>query len=206
MIVAVHMQISTGTGAVCVLAMLAALAVPRSAAGQAQGAGGGTRSPRSTEVFGGYSYLHDPGSSVLTATVGDDSFPLGWSAGVAQPVWRAVAAVGEVSGQYKTHTTLDGDVKLSFHALMAGPRAAATIGRVGEFAQVLAGAVHAQGSGFGTTVSVTAFAVQPGGGVDYALGSRFAARLELDYRWIQGSQEGRGADSQFRLVVALVYR
>jgi hypothetical protein len=197
---------STRTGAaVCVLAMMAALATPRSAAAQAQSTGG-TRSTRSTEVFGGYAYLRDPGSSVLTATEGDDSFPLGWSAGVAQPVWRAVAVVGEVSGQYKTHTTLDGDVKLSFYGLMAGPRASATIGRAGEFAQVLAGAVHAQGSGFGTTVSVTAFSVQPGGGVDWALGSRFAARLELDYRWIQGSQEGRGADSQLRAVVALVYR
>jgi hypothetical protein len=198
MIVGVHMQrISRRMAAL--VCLLSALALPRAAAGQ-------TQTARSTELFGGYSYLRDPGNSVLTATEGDDSFPLGWNAGVAQPVWRAVAAVGEISGQYKTHTTLDGDVKLSFHAFMAGPRAAAAIGRVAEFAQVLVGAVHGQGSGFGTTVSVTAFAIQPGGGVDYPLGSRFAARLELDYRWIKGSEEGRGAANQFRAVGALVYR
>ena len=175
------------------------LAIPRSVHAQ-------TPSTSSTEFFGGYSYLRDPGASVLTATEGDDSFPLGWAAGAARPVRRAIAVVGDVSGQYKTRTTFDNDVKLSFHAFMAGPRASATIGRVAEFAQILVGAVHARGSGFGVTTSLTTLGVQPGGGIDYPLGSRFAARLELDYRWIKGSAEGREAANQLRAIVAVVYR
>jgi hypothetical protein len=158
----------------------------------------------STEIFGGYSYLRDPGNSVIAATTSDDGFGLGWAGGIAQPVWRAIAAVGEVSGHYKTRTTLDNDVTLTFYAFMAGPRASAAIGRVSEFAQALVGAVHGTGSAFGTTVSTTAFAIQPGGGIDYPIGSRFAARLELDYRWIKGT-DGGAADDQFRLVAAFVF-
>jgi hypothetical protein len=164
-----------------------------------------TPAPRSTEVFGGYSFLRDPGNAILDASAGDDNFTLGWTAGLARPVWRAVAAVGEVSGHYKTRTTFDADVTLSFHAFLAGPRVAARIGPLTEFAQVLAGAVHGRGSAFGTTVSVTDLAAQPGGGVDYPLGARLAARLELDYRWIRGS-DGRPSANQFRAVAALVYR
>jgi hypothetical protein len=165
-----------------------------------------TPAPRSIEVFGGYSFLRDPGNSILEASSGDDSYTLGWTAGLARPVWRAVAAVGEVGGHYKTRTTFDTDVTLSFHAVLAGPRVAARIGPLTEFAQVLAGAVHGRGSAFGTTVSVTGLAAQPGGGVDYPLGARLAARLQLDYRWIRGSSDGRPAASQFRAVAALVYR
>ena len=181
------------------MCLLSAFAIPIAAHAQ-------TLSTSSTEFFGGYSYLRDPGDSVLTATEGDDSFPLGWAAGVARPIRPDIAIVGDVSGQYKTRTTFDNDVKLSFHAFMAGARARATIGRVAEFAQILAGAVHARGSGFGVTTSLTTLGVQPGGGIDYPLGSRFAARFELDYRWIKGSAEGRDAANQLRAIVAVVYR
>src|SRR5262245_47788683 len=84
---------------------LAVCALPRRAAAQSS-------QPASTEIYGGYSYLRDPGHSILAATSGDDSFPFGWAAGVAHPLWRNVAAVGEVSGHYKTKTTLDEDVSL----------------------------------------------------------------------------------------------
>ena len=166
------------------MCLLSAFAIPGAAHAQ-------TLSTSSTEFFVGYSYLRDPGDSVLTATEGDDSFPLGWAAGVARSIRPAIAIVGDVSGQYKTRTTFDNDVKLSFHAFMAGARA---------------GAVHARGSGFGVTTSLTTLGVQPGGGIDYPLGSRFAARFELDYRWIKGSAEGRDAANQLRAIVAVVYR
>lgn len=180
--------------------MLSTIGIPHAAHAQGQ------LTPPAIELFGGYTYLRNPGASVLTATEGDDGFPLGWAAGVAWPASRTIAVAGDISGQYKTRTTFDDDVKLAFHAFMAGPRARARIGRVAEFAQILVGAVHAHGSGFGVTTSVTALGVQPGGGVDYPLGSRFAARLELDYRWIKGSSDGRQAANQFRALVGLVYR
>jgi hypothetical protein len=156
-----------------------------------------------SEFSVGYSYLRDPGSSILAATADDDSFPLGWTAGAARRIWRAVSLAGEVAGHYKRRTTFDEDVSLSYHAFLGGPRAAMTVGRVTEFVQVLAGAVHGRGSAFGTTVTVTDLALQPGGGIDYALNRRFAARLQLDYRWIRGS-DGRNAASQFRAVAGLV--
>jgi hypothetical protein len=152
----------------------------------------------------GYSYLRDPGSSILAATADDDSFTLGWAAGGARHVWRAIWLAGEVAGHYKRRTTLDEDVSLSYHAFLAGPRAAVTVGGVTEFVQVLAGAVHGRASAFGTTVTVTDLGLQPGGGIDYALNRRLAARLQLDYRWIRGS-DGRNAVNQFKAVAGFVF-
>lgn len=159
--------------------------------------------PPESEWSVGYSYLRDPGSSILAATASDDSFPVGWAAGAARRIWRSVSIAGEVAGHYKRRTTLDEDVRLSYHGFLGGPRASLALGRVTEFVQVLAGAVHGRGSAFGTTVAATDFALQPGGGIDYALGGRLAARLQLDYRWIRGSA-GRNAASQFRAVAGIV--
>lgn len=175
---------------VCVLT---ALALARPAAAQ-------------TELYGGYSYLQDPGNSVLAITARDNRFPLGWTAGAAHPLRPWLDVAGEVSGHYKRRSSLDDPVRVSFHAFMAGPRAHAKLGKLTEFAQVLAGVAHGRASAFGLDVSVTALSVQPGAGVDYPLGSRLAARLELDYRWIRNSADGREHASQFRAVAALVYR
>jgi hypothetical protein len=163
-----------------------------------------TSNPRSIELFGGYSYLRDPGSSILAATSGDDNFS-GWSAGIGLPIWHEIAAIAEVAGHYKTRTTFDDRVHLSMHSYLGGPRATIEIGRFAEFIQVLGGVVHARGSAFGVTVANTRLSIQPGGGFDIRLNRRFAARLELDYRWIKESQGGDTAN-QFRAVGALVYR
>ncbi len=191
MIVGAHMQ-SYFSRAVSVCALVLASSV----AAAAQSA--------TSEWSVGYSYLRDPGSSILAATADDDSFPLGWAAGGARHIWRAVWLAGEVAGHYKRRTTLDQDVSLSYHAFLGGPRAAITVGRVTEFVQVLAGAVHGRASAFGTTVTVTDLGLQPGGGIDYALNRRVAARLQLDYRWIRGA-DGRDPVSQFKAVAALVF-
>ena len=164
-------------------------------------------SPRSPlEIYGGYSFLQDPGNSVLAVTAGADQFRAGWIAGVARPLssWLAVAA--EASGHYKERQSLDDTVRLSFHAVMAGPRASARIGHLTEFAQVLAGAAHAHASAFGIDVADTALSLQPGGGVDVPLASRWAARVEVDYRWIRSSREGRESANQLRASAALVFR
>src|SRR5205085_11206978 len=94
---------------------------------------------RRTEVFAGYSSLDDPGNAVLAVTAADNLFRVGWMAGAAWPIGRWLSGVVEASGHYKRRTSLDDDVRLSFHAFMAGPRASATLGRLTEFAQVLAG-------------------------------------------------------------------
>lgn len=180
-----------------VLCTLAMVAAPGAASAQARDR---------TEWFAGYSYLLDPGNAVLAVTAGDNAFPLGWIAGGARPIASWMAAAGEISGHYKHKTTFDDDVSLSFHAFMAGPRVHARLGPITEFAQLLAGAAHARGSAFGVTVSSTALSLQPGGGIDYQLRPRLAARLELDYRWIRGAGEGRAHASQFRAAAILVVR
>src|SRR5262245_37485153 len=160
----------------------------------------------STEIFGGYSYLQDPGNAVLAVTARDNQFRAGWVAGAAQPMWRWLTIAGEASGHYKRRTSLDDTVRVSYHAFLAGPRASVRLGRLSEFAQVLAGVAHGHASAFGIDVGVTALSVQPGGGIDYAIAARLAARLELDYRWIRNGADGREHASQFRAVAALVYR
>jgi opacity protein-like surface antigen len=150
--------------------------------------------------------LRDPSNSVLQATASDNGLGLGWIAGAALPIMSSLAIVGEASGHYKDRTTLEADVELSFHAAMAGARLSARLGPLTEFAQVLAGVLHGHGSAFGSTASTTGFALQPGGGIDYRLGSRMAARLQLDYRTMNGTASGRLRAHQFRASAVLVYR
>jgi len=180
-----------------------ALACAQNAAAQTNAA---AQPSAPTEIFGGYSYLNDPGNAVLAVTARDNEFRAGWVAGAARPVWRWLTMAGEASGHYKRRTTLDDEVRVSYHAFLAGPRASARLGKLSEFAQLLAGVAHGHASAFGIDVGITALSLQPGGGVDYAIASRLAARLELDYRWIRNGAEGREHASQFRAVAALVYR
>src|SRR5690242_12173577 len=141
------------------------------------------RAQPAPEVYAGYSYLNDPSNSVLQVTDSDSGLPAGWLIGVAWPMrivpdWLSL--VGEAGGNYKTRTTLDADVSLSFHAYMGGARAAARVGRLTEFGQVLVGVAHGSGSAFGATASSSGFAVQPGGGLDYPLRRHLLGRIELD--------------------------
>ena len=159
---------------------------------------------QSPEFSAGYSYLADPSHSVLTATARDDALPLGWAVGAAWPAWRAVSIAADVSGHYKRQTTFVDDITLSYHALAAGPRAAAKIGPFTEFVQVLVGAAIGHGSAFGVTVSTTTLLLQGGGGLDYPVTSRLALRGELDYRRLTGSGSGRLPSNQVRVVAAIV--
>ena len=159
---------------------------------------------QSPEFFVGYSYLADPNHSVLTATARDNALPLGWAVGMAWPAWRAVSIAADVSGHYKRQTTFVDDITLTYHALAAGPRAAATIGPFSEFVQVLIGAAIGRGSAFGVTVSTTTVLLQGGGGLDYPVTPHLALRGELDYRRLTGSDSGRLPSNQVRVVAAIV--
>jgi hypothetical protein len=185
-------------GATIVSALVAMMAFGAPRAGDAQ-----TR-PR-LEVYAGYSYLNDPNNSVLQATQGDSSLNAGWMAGAAVPLSSWLSVVADAGGNYKTLATIDSDVRLTVLSFMAGARASASVGRLTEFGQVLAGGVRGSGSEFGVTVSTTGFALQPGAGLDWPLGHHLAARLELDYRAISASGEGRDRAHQVRVVAALVY-
>ena len=173
----------------------AMLALPQAAAAQAA----------RPEVFGGYSYLYDPSHAIVQANADQNSLRVGWMAGAARPIlndWLAI--VGDVSGHRKRRLTFDGDVTLSFQAYMGGVRAAARIGPFIEFAQLLAGVVRSSGSQFGIEVHDSGFALQPGGGLDYPFASRLAARIEFDYRTVDGTDAGRERVHQLRAALSLV--
>ncbi len=177
--------------------LAAILILPRSADAQA--------APGDFEVFGGYSYLRDPGNSVLAETASDDVYALGWFAGVAHRIWRRVDLVGEIGGQYKSGVTLEEEATFSLHTFLGGPRASIQWGPVGIFAQVLTGVTHARATAFDTSVAVTKLTIQSGGGVDYSVTAHLATRVQIDYRVIP-PHGGLALTNQFRVAAGLVYR
>jgi len=150
---------------------------------------------RAWDLAGGYSYLHDPPDAI--------DFPAGWiaSASVGLTPWLAAAA--DVSGHAASELAID----FSTLAVLGGVRASARIGRFTEFAQFLAGPVRAKSTVVGITAIEHDAAVQPGGGVDYPLGSRWAARVQFDFRQVFGGVDTPIADPrhQFRYSAAVVY-
>src|SRR5712692_1687134 len=61
------------------------------------------------------------------------------------------------------------------------------------------------GAAFGFTETTNAFALQPGGGIDYPLTARFAARGQLDVRFIRNEPNGNEGGNEYRFSAALVY-
>jgi opacity protein-like surface antigen len=153
---------------------------------------------RPVEMFGGYAFVHDPKNDV--------SLPAGWIAGGAFRLTDWLSAIADASGGYRTDDAFGAPVRLSAHALLVGARASARIGRLVEFGQLLAGVVRGSGSAFGFTDASTAFALQPGAGVDYPLSRRLAARGEIDVRFIRNQPNGNEAGYEYRFAAALVYR
>lgn len=111
------------------LLLLIAL-LPRPAAAQ---------SGRGLEISAGYSFVRDPKNDI--------SLPSGWMVGAALPVSGWLSAVADVSGNRKTVSAFGSDLDFGVHAAMAGVRASARVGKLTEFAQVLAGVVRGQRHG-----------------------------------------------------------
>ena len=150
------------------------------------------------EISGAYAFLNDPQS--------ETEFHAGWMVGTAVTLTEWLSAVGEAGGNYATVEGFASDTRLSVHAVMAGARAFARIGRLTEFLQVVAGTTRASGSRFGVTEAHSAFALQPGVGLDYPLRPHLSARAQLDRRFIRSRPDGNDAGHQIRFVAALVYR
>lgn len=170
------------------LTLLALTCLSRPASAQA---------PASFEVSGGYAFVREPRL--------DLDFPAGWTVGAAGKVNSWMSVIGDVSGSRATTPTLVGDLRFSVQTFMLGTRASARIGPFLEFAQILAGAVHSNGSALGTTTPVTRFGWQAGGGLDYPVTARLSVRGEADFRWSRGA---KGADTGFQLrgVAGVAYR
>jgi hypothetical protein len=144
------------------------------------------------DLAGGYSFLNDQDL--------EDNLH-GWVASAAGNVNRWFAVVGEIGGNYKTIDVLGTDVKFSVYSFMGGPRFMGRPGKVAPFGQLLMGAVRGSVSVLGESESVSDFALQPGGGVDFWLTQSFGIRIGGDYRRIFAEDEG---SDEFRFYTGVV--
>jgi len=150
------------------------------------------------EISGGYSIARDPRDQV--------TLPSGWMAGAAIALTPAFSLVADASGQYRTVALFNADARIRVHTVMGGVRAAARVGRLTEFGQVLIGVVRTSGSAFGATTTGQSLGVQPGIGIDYPRAARWAARAQLDVRLIRRQADATNGGLQYRFVAAVVYR
>ena len=157
------------------------------------------QSTPAVEIAGGYQINWD--NDV------DGSFPTGWFVSGAGFLTDNLAIVGEVSGSYKSESDGFFTADLDLHTYLAGARFSSRAGAVTPFGQVLVGAAKASGRlggfvGFEERASETAFAAQPGGGVDIHLTEAIAARVMFDYRRIFFEGE---ANDEIRVAAGIVF-
>ena len=146
------------------------------------------------DVAVSYSILHD--------TDVDETFKWGWVGAATVHATDWLAIVGEVGGNYRTFEAFDVELDLSVHSFMGGARFGAPLGSVTPFGQILFGQARASASILGESESESAFAFQPGAGLDIALGRRAALRVQGDYRSISSDGETSG---QIRFAVGVAF-
>jgi len=135
--------------------------------------------PTSGNVFFGYSYYN-------TSLNGNRNSLNGWEGSVEGKVFPHVGIVGDFSGHYgsESFNACNGfdcvlfNTDTSIHNYLFGPRVSASVGNLRPFAELLAGASHANANLEGTD---TSFATAIGGGLDYRLVKLIAWRLQGDY-------------------------
>jgi len=146
---------------------------------------------RAWELAGGYQTLDNNQDKVTLR---------GWTADAAVRIIPWLAAVAETGGVRETIF----EVELRQFALLGGVRAAAGIGPLVEFVQLVAGLSRSTGIVVGESQTEDAFALQPGGGVELPFGGRFAARVQIDRRSILGGPFISDQRHEIRLAASLV--
>ena len=178
------------TASACLIALLG-FAVAGTAAAQ----------PPRVEVSGGYQSLW----------AADQTFALGWGAGITTRIAEAWDAVGEGTGAWKTEDDgdLGADVKLSIYSAGVGARwSRRGTAAVVPFLQLLAGVtrVKARAEILGTEVgdSSVSFMLQPGGGVKLRLNGTLGLVGQADYRRVfLDDRDGESSENQFRVLVGV---
>lgn len=121
----------------------------------------------------GYAYMHETGISL----------PVGFAISSGHQMRQNVDLV--VEGQYE-HGNVDligTNVGVSIFAVQAGPRFSGGSGgsnKMRAFGQILAGVARATGSVGDISASTTAFAIQPGLGIDIPWKNAMAIRPQFD--------------------------
>lgn len=150
--------------------------------------------PLGTDLFGGYSYLKL-----------DDSSRHGANLAVGFRAFGRVAGFVDVS----THWGSEEGVSLNDVTLMAGPgvRFGSRGGTI-FFVRALAGLVQDKGTVSVLDVDISEtdsrFGVLAGGGADFRVSKKLAARVQADYLWNDVAESG--SSSGFRVSAGVVYR
>jgi hypothetical protein len=144
------------------------------------------------DVFLGYSYTH-AGEAHLN----------GWHASGTYPIGTSLRLVADLSGHYGSFAQAD----LSQASFFAGARWTWTMGRLAPFAEALLGGVRTK-----TTATISNGRISDsdadwggalGGGLDYRIGSRWAARAQIDLLLLKAEGAWNGDP---RLSLGAVYR
>jgi opacity protein-like surface antigen len=166
------------------------LAPAKSRAGKP--ASSGPAAASGPDVFGGYSYTH----------AGDASLN-GWELSGSVPFRGRLRFAADLSGHYGSFA----GANLGQLTFLVGPRMAWHFDRVSPFAQVLVGAVRGSTKFDLPDVTVsesnTHLGTTLGGGIDYRLSRRWAARAQAELLFLRAD----GAwDTDPRLALGAVYR
>jgi opacity protein-like surface antigen len=176
------------------------------------------------EVFTGYSFVSAGFPFSTDPAAGNGNGVLnGWSFSAAVNANRWVGVVADFGGYYGPVTkgttfkpancvlctsNFDG-ILHNIHTFTAGPQLSIRQDRVTVFAHALFGGAHIREDLIinipppATSISSTNFAFLVGGGVDIALSSRFAVRIQPDY--LKTEILGR-RQNNFRASAGLVFR
>jgi hypothetical protein len=133
----------------------------------------------------------------------DFNSAIGWHASVAGNVSPWVGIVGDVTGNYKSESTVTGDPGVTLLSFLGGPRfSARTDATAVPFAEFLVGFTRTSLDVGTVSESSTEFTIQPGGGVDIG-NERAAARLSIAWRRVfyEGSPT-----NMFRFMAGVVIR
>jgi hypothetical protein len=159
------------------------------------------------DLSGGYAHLYDYdlGSSLAT----------GWFGAVGIDIVDGFGLAGEVTRGSRSLTESFGGIRasasLSVTSVMAGPRFSAGSNRVRAYAQLMIGASRASarargrvsGISIDASESVTAYAVQPGGGIDLMLTRSVGMRVGANVRLLRADDT---VSSEFQTVIGVVLR
>jgi len=145
----------------------------------------------------GWSFLRVSGEFL------DTNSAVGWNVSVAGNVSPWLGIVGDVTGNYKSGSTVSDDTGMTFYTFTGGPRfSARTSPGAVPFAEFLVGFTRTSLDAGFVGDSSTEFTIQPGGGVDIG-NERVAARLS--FAWRRVFYEG-SPTNMFRFVGGVVIR
>jgi opacity protein-like surface antigen len=124
---------------------------------------------------------------------------------LGRAITSSLAIAGEVGGSYLPAVDPTANTT-SIYSFLAGPRYVIRVHeRVTAFGQFLLGGVHSSADASAAGTTTDHFAYQPGGGVDIAIASRWAARLQGDYRALRDTGTA-STFNQGRFLAGVVYR